>query len=342
MSSAISLEENLRTLATLTHAFVENVERHLVPIAAAGDTLVAPMMSFERIYDRFASWSRDIEEQVDGGFWDRFVKDLLSVLLVTKDPELAAHTLGVLRCVARVDRNKRFIVRKNGVRVITSWMRSHSYASPDRLTYSMNMLSPFAITLHALVPLCFSSSVHNARVVSRASIALANLVMDSAHEAACVEHGGIDLALAAMRAHPTVVAVQTDAASLLCNLAFTSRYFFHVNCITFLAPLPVLIVISYCAFFSIVKINIWVRTISYTGQLLDDGALTLVMAAMSRYPHEAFLVEECCGCIRNLAGGSPANAVAVYRGGALPLVLAALDAHPDNTKLTEEALHSLV
>jgi hypothetical protein len=85
--------------------------------------------------------------------------------------------------------------------------------------------------------------------VSRASIALANLVMDSAHEAACVEHGGIDLALAAMRAHPTVVAVQTDAASLLCNLAFTSRYFFHVNCITFLVPLPVLIVFCYCAFF---------------------------------------------------------------------------------------------
>ncbi len=179
------------------------------------------------------------------------------------ESDLAARALGVLRCVARIDSNKRYIVRKNGVPLITSWMRSHMQ--------------------HPLV-------------VSKACIAMANLVMDALHEQTCVEHGGIELTLQAMRTHATSVSVQTDAASLLCNLAFTSRY---------------------------------------TGQLLAGGAVELVLAAMKQFPDDVFLLEECCGCIRNLAGGSHDNAVTVHKAGALPLVLSAMQIHSGNAKLIE-------
>lgn len=139
-------------------------------------------------------------------------------------------------------------------------------------------------------------------MAAKACIALANLVMDSAHEAVCVQHGAIDLACRAMRAHVRSVAVQTDAASLLCNLAFTSRF---------------------------------------TAAIIERGAVRLVMQAMQAFPELAFLMEESCGCLRNLAGGSTANAVSVFEAGALPLVLRALDDHGDNLKLVEEALHCI-
>lgn len=39
-----------------------------------------------------------------------------------------------------------------------------------------------------------------------------------------MQHGAIELACLCLRTHPNSVVAQTDAASLLCNLAFTSRF----------------------------------------------------------------------------------------------------------------------
>ncbi len=72
----------------------------------------------------------------------------------------------------------------------------------------------------------------------------------------CVLSGAIEIASDGMRAHPHSIAVQTDAASLLCNLAFTSRF---------------------------------------TDRIIKHGVVKLVCDAMRTFPEDAFLIEECCG-----------------------------------------------
>ena len=142
--------------------------------------------------------------------------------------------------------------------------------------------------------------------------------------------GAIEIASDGMRAHPHSIAVQTDAASLLCNLAFTSRF---------------------------------------TDRIIKHGVVKLVCDAMRTFPEDAFLIEECCGwyaspceallariqqfscavtphivvthflfvrcSLRNFAGGTELNAVAVFETGALPLAMEALDRHGINPRVAE-------
>lgn len=142
----------------------------------------------------------------------------------------------------------------------------------------------------------------SAPVFSKACIALANLVMHPQYEEMCVLSGAIEIASDGMRAHPQSIAVQTDAASLLCNLAFTSRF---------------------------------------TDRIIKHGVVKLVCDAMRNFPEDAFLIEECCGCLRNFAGGTEQNAVAVFESGALPLAMEALERHGINPRVAEEALHCI-
>jgi hypothetical protein len=120
----VNLSRLHATLQRLVPLFVDEQD------SDAEQRLIRLVLSFDTVYDRFTSWNALLANSFSVMKHRKCISLLLSVLKATQNCELAAPVLGTLRCLARVDRNKSYIVERNGVPIITTvllFFISHSY-----------------------------------------------------------------------------------------------------------------------------------------------------------------------------------------------------------------------
>ena len=122
MDDEISSSEPLDVNLTKLHSSLQR----LVPLLVdqhdtdAEQSLIRLVLTFDTVYDRFTSWNAQLANSFSIMKHRKCISLLLNVLQATQNCDLAAPVLGTLRCLARVDRNKSYIVDRKGVPIITT------------------------------------------------------------------------------------------------------------------------------------------------------------------------------------------------------------------------------